>query len=231
MESFVNNLTSTQKDRWLITKEAINNRNDSQEEITSAEQHDLIDEIHDCIDTNDEESLEKIADKAWAEKHIIVPAAVLCEALEFSSSVGNVRLSEKFLSHLKSNHIEFHDENLNYFTCVALELQFKTNSANIDELLEKFEHLYTNSIDDKNAKQIMRICSVIIEDCVAKKGESAVIKMKEKIEMMCEKSQDYRLLFSLWKRLFERYYQWGGNENAFYEGGKGRQIVWKDILK
>jgi hypothetical protein len=208
MESFVNNLTSTQKDRWLSRKDAINNRNNCEEEITSAEQH-LIDEIHATLDENDEEALEKIiADKAWAEKQITVPAAVLCEALEFSSSVGNVQMSEKLLTHLKSNHIEFYDENLNYFTCVALELEFKTTS-NIDELLEKFEHLYTNSIDDKNTKQIMRLCSVIIEDCVAKKGESAVIKLKNKIEMMSENSKDYRLLFALWKRLFERYYQWG----------------------
>lgn len=208
METFVNDITAQSSHRWLKRKETINNRNQSEEEITSAKQHELIDEIHRCLDLKDDEALEKLID-AWAEKHIILlPHAVSCEAMEFASSVGNFQLSQKLLNHLKTHDSEFYTENLNYFNFVALELDFRTSNSNrttIDDLLEKFEGLYKTSIaDEKNTKQIMRFCSVIIEDCVAKRGASGAIKLKDKIEGMCDNSKDYRLLFELWRRLFER---------------------------
>jgi hypothetical protein len=207
MDQFVNELAHRKTNRWLeLRKETINSRNQSQEEITSAKQHDLIDDIHRCLDEQDEIGLEKLID-AWEENHTIIhlPYSVSCELLEFTSSVGNSRLFQKLFSHLKTHNVEFYEENSRYFEAMVLELEFKTNT-NIDELLEKFEELYKKSISsDRNTKLIMRFCSVIIENCVSKRGESAVIKLRNKIEGMCEDSGDYRLLFELWKRLFERY--------------------------
>lgn len=188
-----------------MRKELIYSRNQSQEEtITSAEQHDLIDDIHRGIDLFDEKSLEKIIE-AWAEKQSVdLPHAVLCEALEFASSVGNRKLFGKLLALIKTNSSEFYASNLIYFDGIDLELEWKT-STNTDDLLQKFEEFYKKSIaNDKNTKLIMRFCSVIIEDCVEKRGESAVIKLKDKIENLCQTSGDYRLLFELWRRLFER---------------------------
>lgn len=207
MENFVNDLTNQKKNRWLqIRKETINSRNQSQEETTSAEQRDLIDNVHRCLDFYDEESLEKLIVDAWAEKHIfLLPHEVLCEVLEFAVSVGNRKLFEKLLVQLKSQYSEFYNKNLIYFNGFELIIESKSNMTNIDEILEKFEAFYKKSIaDDNNTKQIMRFCSVIIEDCVEKRGESAMIKLKERIEAMCEDSKDYWLLWELWRRLFER---------------------------
>lgn len=210
MESFVNDLAKQKTNRWLqLRKETINSRIQSQEETTSAEQRDLIDDVHSSLDLHDEERLEKLIVDAWEEKHIIhlLPCAVLCEVLEFSSSVGNEKLFEKLFAQLKSQYSEFYTQNSVYFGGIELEFRWKTNATNIDEILRKFEEFYKKSIvDERNTKQIMRFCSVIIEDCVEKRGESAVIKLKERIEAMCkgENSKDYQLLFELWRRLFER---------------------------
>lgn len=208
METFANDLAEQKKNRYLqLRKETIKNRNKSQEENTSRELK-LIDDIHKCLDLRDEESLEILIDDAWEEKHAIstihLPIAVLCEAMEFASSVGNPQLFKKLFERLKVHDKKFISQNSSYFSALGLELEFKT-STNIDELLFKFEKLYEKSIDDENnTKQIMRFCSVIIQDCVNRRGESVVIKLKDRIEKMCESSKDYRLLFELWRRLFER---------------------------
>ena len=210
MESFVNDLTKKKTNRWLLRKEVINSRSQSQEEITSVEQQDLIDDIHRCLDEQNEIGLEKLID-LWEKKNtIILPYSVSCEALEFSAKLGNSQVFRKLLSHLQIYFSEFYSENSNYFEAVSLELEFKTKT-NIDELLNKFEDLYKKSInDERSTKLIMRFCSVIIDNCVNQRGESAeveknVIKLKDKIERICENSRDYRLLFELWRRLFERY--------------------------
>lgn len=203
MEAFISEITTNKINKFNQIKKEINKRNQSHPEI-SEKQHVLIEEIYRCLDEREETTLESVIDKWLNKQSIQLPISTLCELVEFSSSMGNTELFHRLNSYTKNFEQEFYKENSCYFEALNLELDWKTG-RNIDQLIENFEALYRTSISDEvKSKPMMKLFSVMIKDCIAKKGESFVIKLKDKIVKLCNESQDYQLLFELWKNLFER---------------------------
>lgn len=203
MESFISDLTTREINKFNQLRRESTRRNQSQATI-SVKQHDLIEEIYDCLDSRDEGALESVIDK-WLEKPTIqLPLATLCELVEFSSRTGNTELFHKLIDYSTTFEPYFHKENLSYFQTLNLELDWRTGT-NVDQLIENFETLYKKSFSDEVASRHMASCyNVMIKDCVEKKGEAAVLKLTDKIVKMCDESRDYQLLFELWRNLFER---------------------------
>lgn len=206
METFISDLKQRRMNKWnQIQKETIS-RNQSRDEITSGEQNDLIEEIFHCLDTHDEDRLGNVIER-WLRRPEILKGSqleVLCESLEFATRVGNVGIFRLLLMHLKAHEAEFHKDNVGYFEVLGLELEWRSGQ-NIDELLEKFALIYKQNISNElMMRQIMKLYSVIIQDTVERKGESAVIKLKHKIEGICVEAKSHQLLFNLWRKLFER---------------------------
>lgn len=172
------------------------------------EGNDVIGEIHNCLDMQDEEQLTIIID-SWLETPTVnkLPRSIILELFKFASGAGNLELWKKLIAHAKHFSPEFYQESSAFIAIFNLELDWRTGK-NIDQIIEKFELLYTKCISDevltKQIDLLEEFCSVMIRDSVEKKGESVVVKLKEKLEQMCEKSKDYHLLFDLWKNLFER---------------------------
>lgn len=178
-------------------------RNQSQTTISKS-QHDLIDEIYECLDSYDEDALEILIDKVLKNPTMLLPRSTLCEILEFSSNTGSTELFHKLLAYIKTFEAEFHAFNVCYFEKLNLELDWRTGK-NVDQLIGNFETLYKKHLNDKvGSRHMSKFASVMIQDCIEKKCEAVVLKLKDKIEKMCDESDDYQLLFELWRNLFER---------------------------
>lgn len=201
IEHFISDLTQKNTDNFNKLRKENLSRNQSQDEIINA---DLVEEIYNCLDSRDEEELAKAID-VWTEKRWnSVPRSVLIEILEFASSAGNTAIFQKITSYVKTNEPDFYASNECLFECLSLELDWKAG-VNVDRLIDRFEVIHRKRIsDDAVTKHVSRFSAKIINDTLERKGESAVIKLKDSIEKMCEKSQDYQLLFDLWRSLFER---------------------------
>jgi len=203
METFISELTTRKINKFNKLRGEIR-RNQSQADI-SVKQRDLFKEIYDCLDSRDEEALESVIDK-WLEKPIQLPLATLCELVEFSSKTGNTKLFHKLIVYTTTFEPDFHKEKLSYFEALNLELDWRTGT-NVDQLIENFESLYKKSFSDEVASRHMASCfNAMMKDCVEKKGEAVVLKLKDKIVKMCEESKDYLLLFELWRNLFESFW-------------------------
>lgn len=203
METFISDLTQRKVNKFNQLRRENIRRNQSQAQINVV-QHELIEEIYSCLDERDEEQLEELIDK-WLEKPTHrFPRSALCEVLELSSSTGNAELFRKLMTFTQVYDPEFYDENVSYIDALNLELDWRTGQ-NIDLMIDKFETMYKRSLyDDEMTKHMLRLSSTLIQDCVSKKGESVVIKFKDRFERMCRESKDYQLLFELWRNLFER---------------------------
>lgn len=203
METFISDLKERQVNKFNQLRREQIRWNQSRSKI-SDEQHDLIEEINDCLDTRDEQALESAIDK-WLENPIPqLPRATLCEVVEFSSSVGNAELYGKLIALIKASDPELYADNLSYFHSLRLELDWRIGK-NIDELIEKFESMYKQGLSNEVAMEhATKLSTIMIQDAVERKGESVVIKLKARIEAMCKESGDYQLLFDLWRNLFER---------------------------
>lgn len=206
MEDFISELTTRKQSKFNQLRLNIMKRNQSQDEITSVEQNDLIEEILNCCSEmeSNSEKLESLIDKWIIERPRSLPRSVLDEMLEFSFRDGRHATIHKCLKLIHLADPEYFKENQNYW---SLELDWrKGNVQNIDIFLGKFEVMYEKCINDENRmKQIAEFALVMIKDCVETKGESFVIKLRDKLEKICEHSNDYRLLFDLWRNLYERY--------------------------
>lgn len=201
MESFISDLTQRKVNKWNERLETLN-RNQSQVKIASAVQRELIEEIHNCLDTFDSEELENVIDKSLNAR---LPRSVICEALEFSSSTGNCGLFHKLTGSMKRSDAEFYNRNRIYFETLNLELDLRTNGDNFDELIERFAVIYKESILNETAmKQTMKFYAMMIQDCVDKRGESTTLRLKERIAQLCLNVRNHQLLFELWRKLFER---------------------------
>lgn len=187
-----------------MRKETIN-RNQSQDQSGSVAQQHLIEEIYSCIDSHDDEALEIVVDNALRKRHSLSRSAV-CEALEFSCLAGNRKLFDKLHDHIRQSfEASFYEENIDYFSILNLELDLR-EEKNIDELIDRFEVIYRKSKgNDSLRKQIMKFYSLLTQECVERRSESAVIQLREKITTICDDTQDYQLLFNLWRKLFERF--------------------------
>lgn len=202
MESFISEITRRSADKFNQLRVANLRRNQSQEEITGEcdGQRELIEEIHNCLDISDEDELENLISKTLG---LTLPRAVICEVLEFASRSGRHEMFHKTLPQLDANFLK---ANGNYFELLSLELDWKSG-RNIDQLLERFENMHNQSClgeEIKMREDFRRFCSFIIKDSVAKKGESAVIRLRRTLEKLCEETNDYQLLFDLWRNLFDR---------------------------
>lgn len=204
MEIFISDLTMRKVKEFNQLRSESIRWTQTQVEI-SEQQHDLIDAIYECLDSRDEEALGSVINKWLVEKPATqLPRSTFCEVVEFSSSMGNTELFHKLISYTKTFEPEFHEENLSYFETLNLELDWRT-CGNVDRLIENFESLYKKSLSDEvTTRHMTKFCSVMIQDCVNKKGEAVVLKLKDKIEKICDESKDYQLLFELWRNLFER---------------------------
>lgn len=180
-------------------------RNQLEEKIASDEQSDIIEKIYNCIETRDEAELELVIDKCSLESpKRMLSRSIICELLEFAGRVGSSALFKKLDSQLATLHPKFYEENLKFIEILALEVEWKTGQ-NIDQLIEKFHFMYKKNISDEVLSSRMRkLSSRMIEDCVGKKGESSVVKLRELLEKLCDETTDYKLLFELWRNLFER---------------------------
>lgn len=203
METFISDLRERETNKFNQLRREQIRWNQSQSKI-SAEQHDLIEEIYNCLDTRDEEAVESVIDK-WLENPIPrLPRATLCEVVEFASSVGNAQLYGKSIALIKASDPELHADNLSYFHSLNLELDWRVGK-NTDELIDRFELMYKQSFSIEGArKHATKLSTIMIQDAVERKGESVVIKLKARIEAICEETGDYQLLFDLWRNLFER---------------------------
>lgn len=208
MENFISEITKRSADRVASMTNSIKvanlRRNQSQEEITDEGdgQLELIEEIHNCLDASDEDELENLVSK-WIGGGSALPRAVICEVLEFASRSGRHGMFHKTLAQLDAGFLE---ANGNYFELLALELDWKSGQ-NIDQLLERLESMHNQSCrgdEIKMRQDFRRFCSFIIKDSVAKKGEAAVIRLRRTLEKLCEQTNDYQLLFDLWRNLFDR---------------------------
>lgn len=169
-------------------------RNQLEDKIATDEQSDIIEKIYNCIETRDGAKLEMVIDKCSLERSII------CELLEFAGKMGRSQLFKKLDSQLATHHPKFYEENLKLIEILALEVEWKTGQ-NIDQLIEKFHFMYSKNISDEVlCSQMRKLCSRMIEDCVEKKGESSVLRLRDKLEEI----NDLTLIFELWQNLFER---------------------------
>lgn len=202
IESFISDITQRRQEKFNQLRRENTKRN--QMEVTPVEGNDVIDKIHNCLDARDEDELTIVID-SWLEKPAnTLPRSVIGNVLAFASSVGNRELFKKLIAHAKHCDSPFYEENFSLIETLYLELDWRTGK-NIDQLIEKFELMYKRNISDELlTKRMEKLCSIMIVDCVEKKGESVVVKLKEKLEQMCEESKDYRLLYDLWRNLFER---------------------------
>jgi hypothetical protein len=207
MENFISDLTARKLNKWNeLRKEAINrNQSQSVEIASSDEQKHLIDEIHSCLDTHDDEMLELLIRKYLHNftGSAALPRIILLEVLEFICREGNKELYQLLINHIKTINSEFYYEHSTYFEVLDLELCWKTGQ-NVDELLEVFEMKYLENSEKSKRILLKKFCLVMINDTISRKGESVVIKLKESIERICEQSRDYQMMFDLWRKLFER---------------------------
>lgn len=214
MENFISDLTTRKLNKWNeLRKEAINrNQSQSVEIASSDEQKRLIDEIHSCLDTHDDERLEMLIRKYLhsfdnAQTNFsALPRIVLLEVLELFCREGNRDLAGLLFRHFKTINLEFYNEHSSYFEILDLELRWKT-AHNVDELLRRFEQKYletSNKVNKSDRTMLRKLCLVMIDDTISRKGESAMIKLRESIERVSEESRDYQMMFDLWRKLFER---------------------------
>lgn len=180
-------------------------RNQLQIDIKAVEGNDvLIDEIHKCLDSRDDNDLTSLIDNWLGNRRNKLPRSVIYEILEFSSGAGNRLLFEKIIDHARHSDFDFYKESFAFIEPLILELDWRTGK-NIDQLIENFAILYKKRTSDEViTKQLEKFCSIMIRDSVEKKGESVVVKLKEKIEQICGETKDYRLMYDLWRQLFER---------------------------
>lgn len=202
METFISDLARRRTDKWneLRKETEALSRNQSQDEIASDEQHDLIEEIYNCLDSHDaDDELENVIDE-WRRKYELpLPRELLDELFEFTSSAGNYQLFRKLLEHLRGFD-EYRDE------VIVRDLEYDWRTGmNIDQLLARFEVQFKKSLDDEPMmRRTMKFYALMTKDCVEKRGESSVLRLRDKVEPICIETQDYRLLFDLWRKLFER---------------------------
>lgn len=207
METFISDLTQRRTNKWneLRKETETLSRNQSQDEIASDEQHALIEEIYNCLDSHDDDGdeLENVIDE-WQRKYENpLPRELLHELFELASGVGKLELFRKLVEHIRNFDI-YHDEAI----VRELEYDWKTGKHNIDQLIDRFLVLFLNSVaDELKMKQIMRFYAIMVKDCVEKRGESVVLRLRDKIEPICIDTKNYRLLFDLWRKLFERWSQ------------------------
>lgn len=206
MENYISELGKRKANKFnKLRSESLSKQ--SEDEISRVEEHsELIEEINRCLDDErDCERIENLIDKwinARRQRCSTLPHSVVCELLELSSRESRHAMFHKLVNLIDK---EFYQKNQNYFELLALELEFRAGRRNIDQILDDFELLFKQSIgDDSQMKQITKFASVIIKECVEKKGESFVIKLRDKLVLMCREGNDYRLLFDLWRNLFER---------------------------
>jgi hypothetical protein len=204
IESFISDFTQRKSAEFNQLRKENLSRNQSQDEIINVEQADFVEEILDCLSSRDEEELARLIDVWTAERRHKLPSDVLVEILEFASGSGNTAIFRKITSHVETNEADFYASNERLFTALSLELDWRVG-ANTDQLIDRFEAIHLECLgDDVSAQHVSRLTVKIINDTLERKGESVVIKLKDRIVKMCEKSQDYQLLFELWRSLFER---------------------------
>jgi hypothetical protein len=207
MENFISDLTARKLNKWNeLRKEAINrNQSQSVEIASSDEQKHLIDEIHSCLDTHDDEMLETLIRKYLHNftGSAALPRIILLEVLEYMCREGNKEIYQLLINHIKMINLEFYNDHKTYFDVLDLELCWKTGQ-NVDEVLKLFEMKYLQNLDKSKRILLRKFCLVMINDTISRKGESVVIKLKESIERICEQSRDYQMMFDLWRKLFER---------------------------
>lgn len=204
MEIFISELTQRKANEFNQLRRANLKRNQLEDKIESDEQSDIIEKIHNCIETRDGAGLELLIDKCLESPKRTLSRSITCELLEFAGRVGRSELFKKLDSQLATHHSKFYEENLKFIEILALEVEWQTGQ-NIDQLIEKFHFMYKKNISDEVLSIRMRkLCSLMIEDCVEKKGESSVVKLRDKLEKLCDETMDYQLLFDLWRNLFER---------------------------
>jgi hypothetical protein len=204
IESFISDLTQRKSAEFNQLRKENLSRNQSQDEKINAEQADFVEEILDCLGSRDEEELTRVIDVWTAERRHKLPNDVLIEILEFASDSGNTAIFRKITSHVKTNEADFYASNERVFNALSLELDWRAG-ANVDQLIDRFEAIHQErSGDESFAHHVSRLTQKIINDTLERKGESAVIKLRDRVVKMCEKSQDYQLLFDLWRSLFER---------------------------
>lgn len=202
METFISDLTQRRTNKWneLRKETETLSRNQSQDEIASDEQHALIEEIYNCLDSHDDgDELENVIDE-WQRKYENpLPRELLHELFEFTNGVGKLELLRKLVEHIRNFDV-YYDE------AIVRELEYDWKSGkNIDQLIDRFQVLFRDSVaDELKMKYIMKFYAIMVKDCVEKRGESVVLRLRDKIEPICIDTKNYRLLFDLWRKLFER---------------------------
>lgn len=202
METFISDLTQRRTNKWneLRKETETLSRNQSQDEIASDEQHALIEEIYNCLDSHDDgDELENVIDE-WQRKYENpLPRELLDELFEFTNGVGKLELLRKLVEHIRN--FDVHNDE-----AIVRELEYDWKSGkNIDQLIDRFQVLFRDSVaDELKMKYIMKFYAIMVKDCVEKRGESVVLRLRDKIEPICIDTKNYRLLFDLWRKLFER---------------------------
>ncbi|CRK89470.1 CLUMA_CG003208, isoform A [Clunio marinus] len=205
MESFISELTQRKSEEFNKLRMNIK-LNKVQNEITSIELQTSIEEIYNCLDTHDGERLMIEIDKCLQKTDCKLPRYVLCETSEYASANGNAELFTILQTFIKMTDENFYKSNYMYFKSLSLELDWRSGK-NIDQVLEEFEINYRKSFSDQTLlKHMTKLCNVVMQDAVEKRGESTVIKIKHRIEKISEETKDYQLLFILWRKLFESFW-------------------------
>ena len=97
---------------------------------------------------------------------------------------------------------------LKFLNQIILWKQNDLKNQNVDNIIEIFTRLYEESIEEKKkesmTKNLELLSQTILDFTIKTHGTFVVVKLRNSFEKICEKTSDYELLYTLWRKLFER---------------------------
>ncbi|KAG5673810.1 hypothetical protein PVAND_003826 [Polypedilum vanderplanki] len=117
---------------------------------------------------------------------------------------GSKRFSQEFVKILNTYDYKFVKDNeklISFLTCHLYH--WRSKKQNLDLFIESLCDLYKHYYSSQMSQQIYFTTKTILREILATYGSSAVVKIAESFKCVCVETNDYELLFILWRELFE----------------------------
>lgn len=114
----------------------------------------------------------------------------------------------KLVHQIDPIYYEEQNDFLKFLNQIILWKKNDLKNQNVDKIIEIFSRLYEKSIEEKNNESMTQnlgvLSQTILDFSIKTHGTCVVVKLRNSFEKICEKTSDYELLYTLWRKLFER---------------------------
>lgn len=124
------------------------------------------------------------------------------------SGESSINFYEKFIRLAHKIDPVYYEQNEELFEFLYQFILWKSNDLkNIDTIINRLSEMYEKSLRENNETlicQLRFVTQALLDKLIDRHGSGVIVKLRNSFEVICKRTQDYEMLYILWRKLFER---------------------------